>query len=390
MALSLKLAVEAGPHDRSFCPVTISLPMSYAGFGGVLLQDMESKKTIPCQVARSGKETTLTWLVTGLKAGKIQKLAVKPLPRTQMQAKNKVILEDEPREGKVTVSVLGSLFTAYNYGRNWVRPFLYPVLGPGGAQVTRNWPISDHVKNEKRDHPHHKSIWVAYGECGASKVDNWAEQPGHGWQRHVAFLKKASGPVFGQIVAKNDWCTHKERKQFEEIRDMRFYALPGGVRLFDIRVTFRMTEGPITFYDTKEGGLVSVRVASSMDVPCTGKIENGYGGINEMETWGKSAPWCDYSGIADGKHVGIAIMDHETNPRYPTGWHVRDYGLMTANCFAWKHYRPEAKLRGDMRFPKGSRTTWTYRLYIHPGDAAQGKVKDRFLDFIAPPRVSVA
>ena len=74
-------------------------------------------------------------------------------------------------------------------------------------------------------------------------------------------------------------------------------------RLFDIAVTFRMTEGPITFYDTKEGGLVSVRVASSMDVPRTGRIENGYGGINEAETWGKNAPWCDYSGLADGEHT---------------------------------------------------------------------------------------
>ena len=36
-----------------------------------------------------------------------------------------------------------------------------------------------------------------------------------------------------------------DRKQFEEVRAMRFYALPGGDRLFDVNVTFRMTEGPI-------------------------------------------------------------------------------------------------------------------------------------------------
>ncbi|MFO7974540.1 MAG: PmoA family protein [Candidatus Hydrogenedentota bacterium] len=330
----------------------------------------------------------MTWLATGLKAGQIQKITAKPL--SEPQAKNKVLIEDHRDKAQVSVSVFGKLFTAYNYGRKWARPFLYPVVGPGEVQVTRSWPVSDHVKRETRDHPHHKSIWVAHGKCGAGKVDNWAEAPGHGWQRHAGFLKKVSGPVFGQIVAKNDWCTNKERKQFEEIRDMRFYALPGGVRLFDIHVTFRMTEGPITFYDTKEGGLVSVRVATSMDVPRTGKIENGYGGIGEAETWGKSAPWCDYSGTAEGKQVGIAIMDHETNPRYPTGWHVRDYGLMTANCFAWKHYRPEANIKGDMKFAKGSRTTWTYRLFIHAGDAARGKVKDRFLDFVAPPRVSLS
>ena len=387
MASTFKLVLETGPHNRTHCPVTCYLPIHYKQCKGAILKDTKSKEEIPCQVTPAGKGVRLTWLAHGLKAYDTQTLTARPVP--EPRGKDNVAVEDQPAESVASVSVLGKPFTAYNYGRNWVRPFLYPVLGPGGVQVTRNWPVSDHVPDEETDHPHHKSIWVAYGECGSGKVDNWAEEPGHGWQRHAAFLKKQSGPVFGQIVAKNDWCTAKERKQFEEIRAMRFYALPGGTRLFDISVTFRMTEGAVTFYDTKEGGLVSVRVASSMDVPRTGRIENGYGGINEDETWGKSAPWCDYSGIAEGRHVGIAIMDHETNPRYPTGWHVRNYGLMTANCFAWKYYRPEANVKGDMTFAKGSRTTWTYRLYIHPGDAARGKVKDRFMDFIAPPRVTL-
>jgi hypothetical protein len=245
----------------------------------------------------------------------------------------------------------------------------------------------DGVPGEHQDHPHHKSIWVAYGEC--NEVDNWSEQPGHGWQRHCGFSKLMSGPVFGQVVARNNWCTSGDEKQFEEVRDMKFYAIRGGGRLFDIRMTFRMTECQVHFKDTKEGGLVSVRVASSMDVRNGGKIENGYGGINEDETWGKPAPWCDYSGLVNGNHVGIAVIDHESNPRYPTEWHVRNYGLMTANCFAWLNYRPERKVKGDMIFEKGSATTWQYRLYVHKGDAQSGKVAGRFLDFVAPPRVAV-
>jgi hypothetical protein len=328
----------------------------------------------------------LTWLVDRLKAGETGKLVAKPLTGVKPQAN--VTLDDFKKAGRVDVNILGKPFTSYHYGSEWVRPFLHPVLGPGGVGVTRSWPVSDDVKGETRDHPHHKSIWVAYGECG--KVDNWSEEKGHGFQRHQSFLRQVSaGLVYGQLVAKNLWCTSRGRKQFEEVRDLRFYALRGGVRLVDVAVTFRMTEGDVTFHDTKEGGLLSVRVASSMDVPRGGKIENGYGGINEDETWGKSAPWCDYSGMADGVHVGIGVMDHDTNPRYPTGWHVRNYGLMTANCFAWSYYRPEAKVKGDMTFRKGSATTWRYRLYVHRGDARQGKVSERFIDFVAPPKVTV-
>jgi len=32
-----------------------------------------------------------------------------------------------------------------------------------------------------------------------------------------------------------------------------------------------------------------------------------------------------------GKTVGIAVFDHPSNPRHPTTWHVRDYGLFAAN-----------------------------------------------------------
>jgi hypothetical protein len=51
------------------------------------------------------------------------------------------------------------------------------------------------------------------------------------------------------------------------------------------------------FGDTKEAGLISVRVASSMEGKREqGLIENAFGGRREPETWGKPSPWCHYSG----------------------------------------------------------------------------------------------
>lgn len=385
MTLSSKLTVHAGEHDRSNCPVTIYIPWSYDLCQDVILRESKTRNRIPAQVTKAGDGVLLSWLLQGLKAHTTQRFIVKGVKNGTDNPL--VVIDHAPGDEKLDVKIAGKLFTSYHYGTQWVRPFLHPVMGPYGLRVTRNWPVTEDVKGEHLDHHHHKSIWVAYGECNG--VDNWSEESGHGWQRHRGFQEITTGPVFGRIVALNDWCAADEKKQFEEVRDLRFYALPGGDRLFDVTVTFRMTEGDVVFTDTKEGGLVSVRVATSMDVTNGGRIENGYGGINEAETWGKSAPWCDYSGNVAGKHVGIAILDHEMNPRYPTGWHVRNYGLMTANCFAWKHYRPEANVRGDMTFPKGSETTWRYRLYIHRGDARKGRVANRFIDFIAPPQVTV-
>jgi hypothetical protein len=177
--------------------------------------------------------------------------------------------------------------------------------------------------------------------------------------------------------------------QFEETRGLTFYALGRGVGMLDMSIRFRMGSKAVTFHDTKEGGLLSVRVASSMEVQRGGCIENAYGGINQEEAWGRRAPWCDYSGAVQGRPVGIAAMDHVSNPRFPTGWHVRDYGLMTANCFGWKDFDPGQKVRGDMTFAKNSDTTWRYRLFVHKGNARQGRVAERFIDFVYPPRVTV-
>jgi hypothetical protein len=243
------------------------------------------------------------------------------------------------------------------------------------------------VPGEVQDQPHQRSLWVGYGDCAG--VDNWTDLEGHGSQRHRAFRSRVSGPVFGQLSARIDWCTPKGATQFEEHRDIRVYATPAGMRLMDVAVTFVMSKGAVTFGDTKEGGLLAVRVASSMDVRNGGTIETAHGAVNQAEAWGRPSPWCDYSGEVAGKTVGIAIMEDVDNPRHPTEWHVRDYGLMAANCFAWSQYRPAAQLRGDMTFRKGSETTWRYRVYIHRGGARRGKVADHFCDFAFPPSVAI-
>lgn len=387
MARLAKIILQGQEHRHADCPVSVEVPIASDKFGSggkLALRDVKTGAEHLCQFEPSRGGTRLTFVVRELAAGLRRQFALVRLPRPGTDL---VCLVDDRDASRLDIVVHGKRFTSYHYGEQWVRPFLHPLIGPGEVGITRSWPISGIVKGETRDHPHHKSLWVAHGECGT--VDNWSEEPGHGYQRQRRFASRVSGPVYGEFVAKIDWCDSRERKQFEETRRIRVYAVSRRMRLLDVEIRFRMNQGPVTFRDTKEGGLLSIRVASAMDVPRGGRIENGYGGRDERECWGKKAPWCDYSGVVDGRAVGIAVMDHESNPRYPTEWHVRNYGLMTANCFGWSHFRPEARERGDLRFRKSSTTTWRYRVYIHEGDATKGKVRERFLDFIAPPEVTV-
>jgi hypothetical protein len=114
-----------------------------------------------------------------------------------------------------------------------------------------------------------------------------------------------------------------------------------------------------------------------------GQIVNS-NGQRDGKVWGQRAAWVDYSGPVDGKMVGIGFFDHPQNPRHPTRWHARDYGLFAANPFA-EHEMDAAQPKGtgDLKLPAGESITFRYRLYLHRGNAAEAKVAERFTAYAA-------
>jgi hypothetical protein len=242
------------------------------------------------------------------------------------------------------------------------------------------------VPGETTDHLHHRSMWVAHGDVNGS--DFWSEEAGHAVQRHREFLEKTDGPVFGRIRALNDWVDNQGRKVLEEERTITVYNLAAIGRVRDLGVAFHATEGDVTFGDTKEGGICAIRVATSMDGDKGGLITNSCGAVTEAETWGRPAHWCDYSGSVDGRTVGISVFDHPSSFRHPTYWHVRNYGLMTANPFALSAYKNDPSCDGSHAVKAGERLAFAYRIYIHDGDASGGEVGTRYHGYVNPPVVT--
>ncbi|MEM2936355.1 MAG: DUF6807 family protein, partial [Candidatus Bathyarchaeia archaeon] len=122
----------------------------------------------------------------------------------------------ESSEGQINITVEGRLFTSYHFGEGVIRPYLHPVIGPYGKPVTRGFPMIPDVPGEVRDHPHHRSIWVAHGDV--NKVDNWSEMRGHGRIVHRGFKKRVEGPIYAELISKNDWVDHNGMKVLEEER----------------------------------------------------------------------------------------------------------------------------------------------------------------------------
>jgi hypothetical protein len=373
------------PSSRAtaFCPLSTELNMPADQARRLSLIDCQRGTSIPFQVESCGVESCrIHWILDRAPAGQRRHFRLsdegKPVEGSAVE------LTDHG--DKVEVKVGGELFTKYHYGTEVPRPFLYPVIGPFGGGVTRPYPMET-VENDHTDHPHHRSIWVAWGDVNGS--DNWSEEERAGRVVHRNLEKCSGGPIFGQISSVNDWVDVDGEKLMEDRMTYRFYSLAGALRFVELEVTFIASEGPVRFGDTKEGGICSVRVAAPMEVDRGGRIENSFGGINEPETWGKRAHWCDYSGIVDERHVGIAIFDHPGNFRHPTYWHVRNYGLMTANPFGLSYFCESEEADGTFSLGRGESLRFRYGVYVHPGDAREGHVGRRYLDWIHPPQPSV-
>jgi hypothetical protein len=277
-------------------------------------------------------------------------------------------------EAGVTVNVDGQLMTRYLV-KSGSKPILWPVVGPSGRKLTRGYPMRPATPDERDDHIHHRSFWFTHGSVNG--VDFWLEREGKGGIIQHREFGKVEGGDQAVIVTRNDWLTPAGEKVCEDERILTFHA-NDTARWIDVELIVKATDGAVTFGDTKEGSF-GVRVAGTMKVDAEpgGTIINCEG-LTNKEAWGKRAAWVDYYGPVDGKTVGIAIMNHPTSFRFPTHWHVRTYGLFTANPFGWHDFLGRRDVDGSHEVPAGETLTLRYRVLLHLGDEKEGNVAGFF------------
>ncbi len=280
---------------------------------------------------------------------------------------------------KLKVEINGKLFTEYNY-EDVPRPFFYPVIGPNGVPIIRHWPMKE-GKDEATDHKHHRSLWFTHGEVNGH--DFWSEGGRSGKIVHEKFDKITSGRDVGIIQSRNKWVARDGKVVCTDTRTQRFYNRPDG-QMMDFEITFHASQGKVVLGDTKEGSM-AIRLAPTMRVE--GKVAKGHiinsEGNRDGKAWGKRAAWCDYYGPVKDQTVGVAIFDHPKNPKHPTWWHVRTYGLFAANPFGVHNFERKPKGVGDITIPAGESMTFRYRFYFHKGDAKQAQVAKHYRQYAA-------
>ncbi len=279
-------------------------------------------------------------------------------------------------DGKIRAPIGRELF-AEIVTKGAPKPYIYPVFGPTGKEMTRAFPMKIRA-GEAKDHPHHRSIWFAHGDVNG--VDFWHEGEGAG--KIVVKRSRVSGSS-AELTC--DWIGPDQKKIADSVFVITFGVHESGDRFIDWDIRMKAAKGQfaLDFGDTKEGTF-AVRTHPSLRLtpdPAQGVDEvNGRArnseGINDKDVWGKAASWIDYYGMVGGSVAGIAIYDHPNNPTFPTWWHAREYGLVAANPFGAKAFTGES--RGNVAVLSDSEIRFRYRVLLHKGAWMQAKVGERW------------
>ena len=254
------------------------------------------------------------------------------------------------------------LFAGYVTNFNGT-PIVYPIVGPTGKYMTRGYPMQENYEGVRADHPNHRSLWFTHGDV--NKFDHWGAE-GSEKIVHKRFAKAERDGNTALLVTENDWVDDKGKLLCRDVRTIRF-AVAENMRIIDFDVTVTAEQDKVVFGDTKEGNF-GIRVPEAIAVVTGkgGRFVNAEGKVGEKEAWGKRSTWVNYHGTIDSEKVGIAILNHPSSFRFPTYWHVRDYGLFAANPFGVHDFEGLQYARaGELTLSKGESITFRYRVLFH-------------------------
>jgi hypothetical protein len=302
------------------------------------------------------------------------------------------------REGNtIKVMIGGQPFTTFYFGTEAPKPYLHPLRSAQGIVVTRGFPMRKDIPGESTDHPHHRAMYFAHGNING--IDFWSEaqfeekrtEVAHGVQYtseslphgRTVFKKldeMQGGKDSGSLRATFD-LVGPDGKIVAEETQAYIFSGDAKARIIDCTFTITALKVPVKMGDTKEGTF-AIRVVKALEEP-NGHMLNSEGGVGEKQIWGKRASWVDYSGTVKGSELGIAIFDNSSNPKHPTYWHARGYGLFAVNPFGEHDFLNDKTRDGSITIAPGKSLTLRYRVLIHDGDAAEAKVAEAYTHYAA-------
>jgi len=261
---------------------------------------------------------------------------------------------------KISVTIDGKYFTSYIFSEDEKYPFFFPVNGPvtGGSVTSMRNAIW----------PHHSSLF--FGCDQVNEGNYWQEglERGRIISLNAQILKEG-----GDTVIITDECIWSRPGALSPVKDIRKFTITAPsatMTQIDAEITMEML---IDVHIKKTNhSLFSARMAVDLSVQNGGTMINAEGAKGEKDTFGKNSPWIDYYGKRGNVTEGLAIMQHPSNPWYPSPWFTRDYGFMSPTPMFWPQNGEEIFM------PKGTILHLRYRVLVHSGTSDEANIAGEF------------
>jgi len=211
------------------------------------------------------------------------------------------------------------------------KPFIDPLLTPGGHSVTTN----------RSGQAHHHGLWFTWGgvklyETGEA-VDFWNDAQG--------VIVPTSGPRAtawaggASVASENEW--RRRSDGLVLLRERREVLLhdSGTPRAHLITLTTEQTAVRslvISHESNEKVAYYGLALQAPTDM-YNGLVANRRGGSGREKVEGVGAAWCAYATDVTPAR-GIAIFDHPSNPRHPNAWFTLPSGFLSTSLVAREDY----------------------------------------------------
>ena len=264
---------------------------------------------------------------------------------------------------KINVTIDGKYFTSYIFSSDEKYPFFYPVNGPlSGGSVTS-------MRNG--EYPHHSSLFFGCDQVNGGNYWQEGLERGRIISVNAEILKEGA-----DTVVISDECIWSRPGAVSPVKDTRKYtftAPEANLRQIDVEITMEMLMD--VHIKKTNHSLFSVRMAADLSVKNGGTMVNAEGDSGEKATFGKSSPWMDYFGKRGDFTEGIAILQHPSNPWYPSPWFTRDYGFISPTPMYWPADGEETFVK------KGDKLLLRYRVLVHAGTTEESRIGELFRQY---------
>lgn len=279
-------------------------------------------------------------------------------------------LEWERSDSHVALRTEGGTVWAFHHGPDATKPYFHPLALSGGSPLTELRP---------EDHPWHLGLWFSWKTLNG--VNYWEEDRSTGlpagrttWSR----VEVETRPDHSAAISLDLVYTPPTGDPVLTERRIIAVGAPGADGELRVDWESRFTAGAeavelaATQVDEarKRGGYAGLLWRASHGL--TGWQAVDADGRAGLAAHGERSAALEFSGVRDGREVGVAMFDHPSNPRHPTPWFLRineakPYGLSG----------PALVFHEPIRIEAGQTLTLRYRIALHPGRWSAADLRTR-------------